>query len=275
MQMKGEKKMEMINLMQLVNTTPWVMDNIPLQTLMKVFDGKLNGDMLVAFDNRTKSDWKVSSFESKSGRQIDYMFLSGTMTPRTGGMTPECGMVPMIAAADVLWSSDADDVILHMDSGGGMVVGVPEFANTIKAMKARGQRVIGYTDTVAASGGYWGLAHCDEIIAAPSARLGSVGVYVALTKRVSTEYKTTIIKAGDKKAFGSPDLAVTEEEIAYFKGSVAETYKDFTESVAEGRGVAVQEIVDTQAEVFAAKRTNLLVDEIMTFAQLMNEAKNS
>jgi ClpP class serine protease len=267
--------MEMINLMQLVNDTPWVMQQTSLQTLMQVFDGKLNGDMLVAFDNRTKSDWRVKSFESKSGRQIDYMFLEGTMTPRTGSMAPECGMVPTIAVAEHLWSSDADDVILHVDSGGGMVIGVPELAQTIKDMKARGQRVIGYTDTVAASGGYWALAHCDEIIAAPSARVGSIGVYVALTKRIATDYQTTIIKAGDMKAFGSPDLAVTQAEIDYFTGSVATTYKDFTESVAEGRGKRVQEIVDTQAEVFAANRTNLLVDEIMTFAQLMIEAKNS
>jgi len=71
-------------------------------------------------------------------------------------------------------------IVLNVNSPGGQVDGINEFADQIRAGAAK-KPVIAYVDGLAASGGYWLAAAASRIVANESAFLGSIGVVVSVT----------------------------------------------------------------------------------------------
>jgi ClpP class serine protease len=284
---KGDKAMAIPNLISAVNT-PWAMVPSNLQNLMSVFDGKLNGtdayQAMVALTQKTdfgekqSSGWESHSFESKSGNLFQYLKVSGTLVPRTGSMKPYCGMIPSIQLASIIDSVAEGTLITHMDSGGGNIIGIPELTNAVSRAKERGVEMIFFTDTVMASAAYWPASHADTIIASPSSIVGSIGVYSVLTKKIEEKgYKTLILKAGGKKAYGHPDLELTDEEVASVQEGIDKSYSQFVSSVSEGLGLSEDFIRGTEAGTYTGleAKENGLVHEVMTLDELFTKARNS
>jgi signal peptide peptidase SppA len=159
-------------------------------------------------------------------------------------------------------STKYSTIFLQVDSPGGSVTGVEELAKTIRESSSH---VIGFTDTCAASGGYWVLAACDEVVATPSALVGSIGVYIPVMKNKENPFASVhYYSAGSKKLFGAPDVELSEAESTYFQESVDSTYELFCTAVATYRNKTVEEIKATEAGVFDGRETvGLLVDRIV------------
>ena len=68
-------------------------------------------------------------------------------------------------------------VILDVDSGGGSVQGVIEASDAVRELH-KIKPVVTYTDGLMASASYWVGSQATAIVASPSARVGSIGVYV-------------------------------------------------------------------------------------------------
>ena len=75
---------------------------------------------------------------------------------------------------------EADKVLLRLESGGGVVHGYGLAASQLTRLKNAGITLTISVDKVAASGGYMMACVGDEIIAAPFAILGSIGVVAQL-----------------------------------------------------------------------------------------------
>ena len=75
---------------------------------------------------------------------------------------------------------EADKVLLRLESGGGVVHGYGLAASQLMRLKDAGITLTISVDKVAASGGYMMACVGDEIIAAPFAILGSIGVVAQL-----------------------------------------------------------------------------------------------
>ena len=73
-------------------------------------------------------------------------------------------------------AGDADEVLLRLESGGGAVHGYGLAASQLVRLKDAGIKLTVSVDKVAASGGYMMACVADQIIAAPFAILGSIGV---------------------------------------------------------------------------------------------------
>jgi len=71
-------------------------------------------------------------------------------------------------------------IVLNVNSPGGQVDGINEFADQIRAGAAK-KPVTAYVDGLAASGGYWLAAAASRIVTNESAFLGSIGVVVSVT----------------------------------------------------------------------------------------------
>jgi signal peptide peptidase SppA len=170
-------------------------------------------------------------------------------------------------------------ILLRIDSPGGMVAGVPEFAAELR--QAREQKpIIALADTTAASAAYWIGAQATEFWAVPSAEVGSVGVYAIhedLSKLLAEEGVTvTLISAGPHKTDGNPYEPLSEDARADMKASVDEVYEQFLADVAAGRRVPVATVRDTygQGRVLSAKaaRDAGMVDQVGTFTEAVNRA---
>jgi ClpP class serine protease len=193
------------------------------------------------------------------------MELSGVLTPRFNA-SAMCGASNFVSTNDAILNyldlaDKFDKILLHVDSQGGAAIGVMEFADAIRNSSAY---VVGFTDTVAASGGYWILSACDEVVATPSAVVGSIGVYSAVTKKESSTMKTHYFSAGAKKLYGAKDTPLSDAEASHFQTSVDRMYEQFTSAVALNRGLPVEAIKATEAGTFAASEVvGLLVDRIV------------
>ena len=83
-------------------------------------------------------------------------------------------------------------ILMPINSGGGTVTGVPEFAAALRAARSK-KPIVALVDAFAASAAYYIAASASEIIAVPSAEIGGLGVY-ALHLDFSEELKRMGVK---------------------------------------------------------------------------------
>jgi signal peptide peptidase SppA len=142
--------------------------------------------------------------------------------------------------------SSVSAVILDVDSPGGTVAGVTELANEIRAARGNGKRIVAVANSLAASAAYWLASQADELVATPSASVGSIGVY-AVHQDFSEAYqqagvKNTLISAGPHKTEGNEFEPLTDEARAAMQERADAFYAQFVDDVARGRGVTSAQV---------------------------------
>ncbi|MCY4657179.1 MAG: protease SohB [Gammaproteobacteria bacterium] len=183
--------------------------------------------------------------------------------------------------AVLLDASDKDEILVGVQSPGGLVHAYGLAASQLLRIKQAGIRLTVAVDQVAASGGYMMAAVADRIIAAPFALLGSVGVvaevpnFNRLLEKNQIDYE--VITAGEHKRTLTVFGKNTDEHRAKFKDEIEDVHKQFREFVTEHRPVVEDDTVKT-GEAWYGQRAlaNKLIDEIQTSDQyIMNAAKDS
>jgi ClpP class serine protease len=133
------------------------------------------------------------------------------------------------------------DVIVLVDSPGGSCIGCVETAHAIRAISQAGKSTISYTDTMAASAGYFFAAACDQVAAAPSAIVGSISTYCAFLDE-SRAYEmegleVRMFKSGEVKGAGTPGKPWTEAEIADMQRVTDQFSEQFKSFIRRERGL--------------------------------------
>ena len=142
-----------------------------------------------------------------------------------------------------------DQVLVRLESAGGVVHGYGLAASQLERLKAAGIHLIVSIDKVAASGGYMMACVADEIIAAPFAIIGSIGV-LAQIPNVHRLLK---------------DKGVDFEQIT--AGEYKRTLTVFGKNTAEGRKKLTQEIQETHGlfkDMIHQYRPDINMDEVAT-----------
>lgn len=128
-----------------------------------------------------------------------------------------------------------DEVLLRLESPGGMVHGYGLAASQLSRLREGGVKLTAAVDKVAASGGYMMACVADTIVAAPFAILGSIGVVAQIPNvhrllqkhdvdvelHTAGEYKRTLTVLGEN----------TEKGREKFKQELEETHHLFKEFV--------------------------------------------
>ncbi|MDE9452876.1 protease SohB [Xenorhabdus bovienii] len=132
-----------------------------------------------------------------------------------------------------------DEVLLRLESPGGMVHGYGLAASQLARLRQKGIRLTIAVDKVAASGGYMMACVADRIIAAPFAIIGSIGVVAQLPNihrllkkndidvelHTAGEYKRTLTVLGEN----------TEQGRQKFQEDLNETHKLFKSFIYQHR----------------------------------------
>ena len=131
-------------------------------------------------------------------------------------------------------------VALEINSPGGSPVQSAMIFDRIRALAGEKRLpVVGFTQDVAASGGYWLACAADEIFANENSILGSVGVISSsfglqgLLDRFGIERR--VHTSGDRKAFLDPFLPERSEDVERLRSLQAEIHESFRELVRERR----------------------------------------
>jgi protease IV len=219
-----------------------------------------------------------------TGQEIAIVHATGLIVSGDSQTTPGGGFVmggDSVASdiRDARNDSGIRAIVLRIDSGGGSVVGSEVIRREVEL--ARGQKpvVVSMSD-VAASGGYWIATPANKIVADPDTITGSIGVLTGKLN-VSGLYNllgmsTDYVATSDNATLFSAQQNFTAAQEAYIKKSLDETYAQFTEGVAKGRGMSV-EAVDKVAkgrEWSGAQAKDLgLVDELGGIDRAVEVAK--
>jgi signal peptide peptidase SppA len=136
-------------------------------------------------------------------------------------------------------------IVLDVDSPGGNVFGVTELSQ--KIYDARGTKpIVAVANSLMASAAFWIASAADEIVASPSAEVGSVGVIaVHVDQAAALEkggFNATIIKSSKFKGEGNPYETLSEEAHSHIQSQVDKIDTLFTADLARNRGIKAAEV---------------------------------
>lgn len=167
-----------------------------------------------------------------------------------------------------------DEVLLRLESPGGVVHGYGLAASQLQRIREKGIRLTAVVDKVAASGGYMMACVADRVVAAPFSIIGSIGVvaqipnFNRLLKRndidielhTAGQYKRTLTLLGEN----------TDEGRAKFREDLNETHVLFKQFVHQMRPQLDIERVATGDHWYGSQALEKgLVDEIGTSDDLI------
>ena len=172
-----------------------------------------------------------------------------------------------------------DEVLIKIESPGGMVHGYGLAASQLKRIRDRSIPLIAAVDKVAASGGYMMACVADRILAAPFAILGSIGIiaqlpnFNRLLKKYDIDYEQ--VMAGQYKRTLSLFGENTKDGRKKMQEEVDEAHTLFKNFVADNRPMVDINTLATGETWYGTRAKEMrLVDEIITSDDYLLAASN-
>jgi len=166
-------------------------------------------------------------------------------------------------------AEQADEVILRLESPGGMVHAYGLASSQLLRIKNAGIPLTICVDKVAASGGYMMACLADKLVSAPFAIIGSIGVLVQMPnfhrilKKNDVDYE--IISAGEFKRTLSTFGEITKKGKAKVQEDVETIHGIFKQWVKDHRpSVEIDKISTGETWVGMQAKERYMVDEIKT-----------
>ena len=169
----------------------------------------------------------------------------------------------------LLQMGEKDEILLRLESGGGMVHSYGLAASQLQRLRDAGHHLTVSVDKVAASGGYMMACVADQIIAAPFAVLGSIGVIAQLPNFHKLLKKNDIdfemLTAGEYKRTLTIFGENTEHGREKFQQELEDTHDLFKAFVQERRSTVEIDRVATGEVWYGQRAIDVkLVDNLQT-----------
>ena len=183
-----------------------------------------------------------------TGKYLEQLNLCGTIM-YDGGFSEDCVDVADLIDKIYYLAEDENNLglLLYIDSPGGTMDAADDLYFALMDYKAATNRPIYcYCNTTACSGGYYVAMPADEICANRNCLCVNIGVYIA-TYNFAGLYETLgveqiAIKSGENKGIGLEGQSWTEEQLGIYQSIVDESYEQFVEVVANGRGMTAEQV---------------------------------
>jgi serine protease SohB len=174
-------------------------------------------------------------------------------------------------------ATENDEVVLKLESGGGVVHGYGLAASQLSRIKDKSIPLTICVDKVAASGGYMMACIATKILAAPFAMVGSIGVvaqvpnFHKILKKNDVDYD--LFTAGEYKRTVTMFGENTDKAREKFSLELEETHELFKDFVVKNRPSVDIPKVATGEVWFGQQAVDLnLVDQLGTSDQYLMEA---
>ncbi|WP_447591050.1 protease SohB [Aquipseudomonas campi] len=222
---------------------------------------------------RRKLEAKTAKAEKKAGESRSRVFVldfdGDIKASATDNLRHEVTALLTLATAE-------DEVVLRLESGGGMVHGYGLAASQLARIRQAGVPLTVCVDKVAASGGYMMACIGNRILSAPFAILGSIGVVAQLPnvhrllKKHDIDFE--VLTAGEYKRTLTVFGENTEKGREKFQEDLEITHELFKDFVARYRPqLEMDEIATGEVWLGLAAQGKLLVDELKTSDEYLAE----
>lgn len=175
-------------------------------------------------------------------------------------------------------SEEVDGVLLKVSSPGGSSFGCADLSDYIASCNEE-KPFVAYTDSMAASAGYWLPAATSKLFVSQTALVGSIGVvwprYDFSEYNKKAGIAVHLFHAGAAKIDMHPDKKMDKEEEKRVNELVSSLYEIFASSVAQNRGLSIEEVKATEAQLFTGQKgvDAGLADAVTTLDGALAEAR--
>ena len=222
--------------------------------------------------------------EKPLGPHVAVVYALGDIVDGRGegilGARQQIASHTLVAALRALAADDTvKAVVLRIDSGGGSAQASELIWRAVAELKQK-KPVIASMSDVAASGGYYIAAGATKIFALDDTLTGSIGVVggkIAPRGALAKLGVNTFPMGKGKRATMMASLAPwTPDEKAVMQNMMEDVYKTFTQRVADGRGMKIEQVLPiAQGRVWTGTKAKELglVDEIGGLDAALAEAR--
>lgn len=227
--------MRFAHLLSRITGTPWFITQDALENINALLESRIAG---LSTEPTANAQQPAASI-SLPGTAI--IPIRGVIGKRLSQMEMMCGGadIDAVEAAFDAANNDAsiNRIVLHVDSPGGTVTGVPELAQ--KMYQSKRKQMVAVSDTIMGSAAYYLASAADEIVVTPTANVGSVGVVLQVRETinpVSADGRTRlkVFRSGADKVIGA-DAPINEEQSAMFQARVEHLGAMFRADVVKAR----------------------------------------
>ena len=212
------------HILSAICSSQWLIDESYFQLLLHVVNGEGDREeaMLVKEENeRTRTVLQ----SAVTGTDVAIIPVIGPIIPRATTFSRVCGITDLDMLNSQFEAALADSavgkILFYFDSPGGHATGINEFAD--KIYEARGHKPIeGYVGGTSASASYWLSSAVDRLSLDDTARVGSVGVVVAMPKSDGTYVE--IVNSNSPRKRLNPENKEDKDEVVRYLDSMAEVF---------------------------------------------------
>ncbi len=166
--------------------------------------------------------------------------ILGPIFPRATLFTEISGAASLETLAKDFAAAEDDpgvrQIMLDIDSPGGQVTGVAEFADMVANSS---KPVTAFVSGEAQSAAYWIASQASEVVLSPTALVGSIGAVLSV-KPQSKEGVFTFVSSQSPLKQASPDSDAGQAEYSAIADELAQV---FVEAVASGRDVSTETVL--------------------------------
>lgn len=167
-------------------------------------------------------------------------------------------------------------ILFRIESPGGVVAGLNECVYKLRRMgKESGVRLIAYVDEMATSAAYALCCACNEIVAPPSAVVGSIGCISTMVSQAKADelmgLDYRIITSGKRKADGHPHAAISDDAVRAEMLRNAELAAQFFSLAGNARGISPKKLQGLEAAIYLASQAERigLIDDVMSLDDVL------
>lgn len=232
------------------------------------------------YENYNSSSYSTQKTGSRSKEYIAALYIEGTITESSAEYDQKWLMSNILKLVD---DKKNKAIAIYINSPGGAVYQTDEVYLLLQEYKKTGRKVYVYQGPMAASGGYYISCAGDKIYANRNTLTGSIGVLfggsldlTGLMERYGIKSET--IHAGKNKNLGNYNEPFTDEQRQIMQSIADECYNQFTEVVAYGRNLSIENVRKlADGRIFSANQAlNAgLIDQIGSWDDMIRDLREN
>jgi len=185
--------------------------------------------------------------------------VHGILVARRGQIDATCSELTSYerlrgAIATALADERVKEIVLDINSGGGMAVGCKELAEYIYANRGT-KPITALVNHGAYSAAYFIAAACGRVVVSETGGCGSIGVIMEHMEVSKWEEQVgltfTTFYRGERKNDGSPHEPLSDGAVSAINHRLDQAYDLFVNAVSKYRGLATDAVIATQAGLFS------------------------
>jgi len=236
-----------MNIIDAICSRVWAIQPAVLRTILQIANRERSEDVIEALQKRHDT---LMENTSRAMQRDDVAILpiygpvfkfANLFSAISGGSSLQLLMRDFHTALE---NPAVNHIILDIDSPGGEVNGVNEFANAVFAAREQ-KNIIAYVGGMGASAAYWIASAASKIVVDQTAMVGSIGVvasYIDDSERLAKEGVKEIEIISSTSPNKRPNPA-SDEGRAMIQARVDAIQEIFVATVARNRAVATQTVL--------------------------------